>query len=240
MTRRPLLALSLAFGGWLHGADTPAPVPVISTGSTAATAAPTTTLTPGTGISVPIVPTVIESAGPADMVSTATETIFTFRDQVTVTGTNLKLTCDLLVVVAKRTGDPKATLGKQENFKSLLATGNVHLVQAEREATCDRAEVLPGEDKVILTGNPATVRSNDGKYAGSGPEMILERGQQRAVIKAPRFVLPPIKDLGPSNKDKAAPKPGSATSTPSANPAAGDTPPPTITVPSLNPPTSPK
>lgn len=229
MTRRPLLALLLATSGWLHGAETPAPVPVISTGAPASPmAAP-----------IPPVPTVIESAGPADMVSTATETTFTFRDQVTVTGTNLKLTCDLLVVIAKRTGDPKATLGKQENFKSLLATGNVRLVQAEREATCDRAEVLPGEDKVILTGNPATVRSNDGRYAGSGPEMILERGQQRAVIKTPRFVLPPLKDLGPSNKDKAAPKPEAAkppppSPSPEAAPSSG------ITVPSLNPPTSPK
>ncbi len=155
------------------------------------------------------IPTEITSAGPAEMVSTATETIFTFQDQVVVVGTNLKLTCDRLVVVAKRTGDPKATLGKQENFKSLIATGHVRLVQSEREALCDRAEVFPGEDKVILTGSPATVRSNDGRYAGSGPEMILERGQQRAVIKSPRFVLPPLRDLGPG-KDKAKSTPPGA------------------------------
>jgi lipopolysaccharide export system protein LptA len=150
-------------------------------------------------------PTIIESAGPAEMVSTATETTFTFRDQVVVTGTNLKLTCDLLVVIAKRTGDPKATLGKQENFKSLTATGHVTIVQGEREATADRAEVLPGEDKVTLTGNPARVRSLDGRYAGSGPEMVLERGQMRAVIKSPRFVLPPLKDLGPDKDKKTSP-----------------------------------
>jgi hypothetical protein len=174
----------------------------------------------------PLVPTVIESVGPAEMVSTATETIFTFRDQVSVTGTNLKLTCDQLVVVAKRTGDPKATLGKQENFKSLLATGHVRLIQGEREALCDRAEVLPGEDKVILTGNPATVRSKDDRYAGSGPEMILERGQLRAIIKTPRFVLPPLKPLGPNDGPKSA-TPASSSPTNSSAPA---TPPP-ITVP---------
>jgi len=152
------------------------------------------------------IPTVIESAGPGEMVSTATETIFTFRDQVVVTATNLKLTCDNLVVVAKRTGDPKATLGKQENFKSLIATGHVRLVQAEREADCDRAEVLPGEDKVILTGNPASVRSKDGKYNGTGPELVFLRGEQRVLIQRPRFVLPAIKDLGPGkDKGKAAP-----------------------------------
>jgi hypothetical protein len=150
-------------------------------------------------------PTVIESAGPAEMVSTEKESTFTFRDRVVVTGTNLKLTCDLLVVVAKRTGDPKATLGKQENFKSLVATGHVVLVQSEREATADRAEVLPGEDKAILTGNPVRVRTLDGKYEATGPEAVLERGQLRAVIKAPRFVLPPLKDLGPDKDKKTSP-----------------------------------
>lgn len=193
MIRRPLLVLPLLLGACLQAipsarAQPPAPV-----------AAPVTPI-----------PTVIESAGPAEMVSTATETTFTFRDQVVVTATNLRLTCDRLIVVAKRTGDPKATLGKQENFKSLIATGHVHLVQNEREAFCDRAEVLPGDDKVILTGNPATVRSHDGRYAGSGPEMTLLRGEQRAVIKAPRFVLPPIKDLGPGKEKAKAASPSSA------------------------------
>ena len=144
----------------------------------------------------------------------------------------------------KRSGDPKATLGKQENFKSLIATGHVRLVQNDREAICDRAEVLPGEDKVILTGNPATVRSKDGRYAGSGPEMILERGQQRAVIKSPRFVLPPLRDLGPG-KDKskvpapAAPDLKSPSPNPSSGPASGSISVP-ITVPIAPKPASPQ
>jgi lipopolysaccharide export system protein LptA len=159
----------------------------------------------------PPVPTVIESAGPAEMVSTATESTFTFRDKVVVSGNNLKLTCDLLVVVARRTGDPKATLGKQENFKSLVATGNVRLVQGDREATCGRAEVLPGEDKVILRDNPR-VRRLDGSYEATGPEMELLRGEQRAVIRGgSRFVLPPIKDLGPGKKKDDAKKASPAT-----------------------------
>ena len=152
-----------------------------------------TTATPAVPAPPPV-PTIIESAGPAEMVSTATESTFTFRDRVVVTGNNLKLTCDLLVVVARRTGDPKATLGKQDNFKSMLATGHVRLVQNDREATCGRAEVLPGEDKVILTENPK-VRLLDGSYEASGPRMLLLRGERRAVIEGgSRFVLPPIRD----------------------------------------------
>jgi len=71
---------------------------------------------------VPVEPTVIES-GTAEMVSTAKETTFTFGKGVVVTGTNMKLTCDDLVVIVVRTGDPEATIGKPEQFKSLVATG---------------------------------------------------------------------------------------------------------------------
>ncbi|MCX6955586.1 MAG: hypothetical protein NTV51_25860 [Verrucomicrobia bacterium] len=176
--------------------------------------------TPAEPVITPI-PTVIESAGPAEMVSSATETTFTFRDQVVVTATNLRLTCDSLVVVAKRTGDPKATLGKQENFKSLVATGHVRLIQAEREALCDRAVVLPGEDKVILTGDPATVRSKDGRQTGTGPELVFFRGEQRIVVQKPRFVLPELKDLG-VGKSKATPAatPPAGTAAPAESPPA--------------------
>lgn len=186
----------------------------------------------------PAISTVIES-GSAEMVSTEKETIFTFRNGVTVTGTNLKLTCDHLEVIALRTGDPNATFGKQENFKSLIATGKVHIVQSDREATCERAEVFPGDDKVVLTGDPR-VRSVDGQYQATGPKMVLHRGERRAQIIAeagerPRISLPPLKDLGyekekEKKKGPALPAP-SPRATPSEPPAA-----PPITVPLTPPP----
>jgi lipopolysaccharide export system protein LptA len=147
----------------------------------------------------PLQPTIIES-GRAEMISTDKESTFTFRERVSVTATNLTLTCDELVVVARRSGDPAATLGKQENFKSLIATGDVRIVQGDREALCGRAEVFPDEDKVVLTENPR-VRLVDGSYEATGPRMILERGERRAVIEGtpaerPKLVLPPMKDLG--------------------------------------------
>jgi lipopolysaccharide export system protein LptA len=177
----------------------------------------------------PVVPTVIES-GTAEMVSTAKETTFTFGNGVTVSGTNLKMTCENLEVVARRSGDPEATFGKQENFKSLVATGNVRIVQSDREATCERAEVFPDDDKVVLTGNPK-VRSTDGQYQASGPKMVLHRGERRAQIIAeggerPRISLPPLKDLGYEKEKKKAPSKG----TPEAGTPPEPTPPP-ITVP---------
>jgi lipopolysaccharide export system protein LptA len=185
--------------------------------ASAAPAAKAAAATPAT----PPVPTVIES-GAAEMVSTEKETTFTFRNGVKVTATNMTLTCDHLEVVARRSGDPSATFGKQEDFKSLVATGGVRIVQSDREATCDRAEVFPDDDKVVLTGNPV-VRSTDGQYQASGPKMVLHRGERRAQIigeagERPRISLPPLKDLGYEKEQQkkkqakpAPPPPGGAT-----------------------------
>src|SRR4051812_6503505 len=139
--------------------------------------------------------TVIESEGRGEMISTDTETTITFRDNVRVTGTNLKLTCDYLEVVVIRSGDKSATLGKVEKFKSMLATGNVHLVQGDREAACGRAVVLPGEDKVVLTEKPVLVDRDEGRRA-EGKTITLLRAQRQAIIEQPVITAPPIKDLG--------------------------------------------
>src|SRR5690606_11061163 len=119
---------------------------------------------------------------PAETISTDTETIATFRDEVVVKGNNLELYCDFLKVVAIRKGDPTATLGQYGYFKSLVATGNVRIVQGDREATCGRAEVFPGEDRIVLSEHPV-VRSTDDQYVATGPRLVLYRGQRRAVIE---------------------------------------------------------
>ncbi|HEY1109979.1 MAG TPA: LptA/OstA family protein [Opitutaceae bacterium] len=234
-----LAAASLACG--LRAAEKATSIPAAGAAATAPAA--------------PLVDTVIES-GSADMVSTATETTFTFRNGVTVTATNMKLTCDELVVVAKRSGDAAATIGKQDNFKSLIATGNVRLVQGDREAICGRAAVYPGEDKVELTENPV-VRSLKEGWSQSGPKMVLYRGERRAVVEGtaterPRLTLPALKDLGDlgdlgkdAKKKKEAkqePKQEAPTTAPATTPpplvqpSAEETT-PKVTVPGLTPPT---
>ncbi|MEO6246354.1 MAG: LptA/OstA family protein [Opitutaceae bacterium] len=184
----------------------------------------------------PLVPTEIVS-GAAEMISTDKETTFTFSKGVTVTATNLKITCDDLVVISKRSGDPAATIGKQDNFKSLVATGRVHILQNDREAFCERAEVFPGDDKVILSGQPR-VRSLDGQYQASGPKMELLRGERRARIigdgdARPTITLPALKDLGYDkvpDKKKSAPAKTTAT-TPAAEEKTDPASPPKLTVP---------
>jgi lipopolysaccharide export system protein LptA len=191
-------------------------------------------LAPGAEPAAPLVPTEIVS-GSAEMVSTDKETTFTFSKGVTVTATNLKITCDDLVVVSKRSGDPTATIGKQDNFKSLVATGRVHILQNDREAFCDRAEVFPGDDKVILSGKPR-VRSLDGQYQASGPKMELLRGERRARIIGegdvrPTITLPTLKDLGYDKvPDKKKPAPKDATPAAEAE-KSGENSAPKLTVP---------
>ncbi len=166
--------------------------------------------------------TVIECAGLAETTSTENETIATFRDRVVVTASNLKLTCDYLKVVTSRKGDPKAIIGKQSYFKSLIATGHVRLVQSDRIATCGRAEIFPDEDRVVLSRESKTESFPSvtfDKTVMTGPRMILYRGQRRAVVEPEdgvgvRLTGPTIKDLG-FEKLKPAP---SATPAPKSTP----------------------
>ena len=155
-------------------------------------------------------PTVIDSEQ-LDMRSTDTLTTFVFTKKVVVTGTNLKLTCDRLEVISTRKGDPTATIGKLGRFKSLIAEGSVHIIQSDREAACGRAEVLPDDDKIILTDHPVVKDLATGATA-TGPRMVLYRGERRAVIEgadnAPsRIILPAIKDLGFDKDQKPATPP---------------------------------
>ncbi len=177
-------------------------------------------------------PTVIES-GSSEMISTDKETTFILRDRVTVTGTNLKITCDELVVVMRRRGDAKATLGNPQNFKSLVATGKVRILQGDREALSERAEIFPEDDRVVLSGTPEPrVRTLDGQYEATAPVMELVRGERIARLlsldgKRPQFTLPPLKDLG---FDPNAPKPAPKDNAPTV-PAPDASTTPAVTVP---------
>jgi lipopolysaccharide export system protein LptA len=142
-----------------------------------------------------------------DMHSTDTETLSVFTGNVLVTGNDMRITCDRLDVVSTRLGDKTDTVGRQENFKSLIATGHVHIVQGDREASCGRAEVLPREDKVTLTENPE-VKDHGNNTVAIGEPIILLRGERRVLGTNVRITLPPIKDLG---FDKNAPPPAPET-----------------------------
>jgi lipopolysaccharide export system protein LptA len=139
-------------------------------------------------------PTIIESQS-LDMRSSLAETVSVFTGNVVVTGNDLRLTCDRLDVVSVRIGDKSDTIGQQDKFKSLLATGHVHIVQGDREASCGRAEVLPREDKVTLTDNPVVIDHGNNTVA-TGEPLVLLRGERRVTGQNVHITLPPLKDLG--------------------------------------------
>lgn len=145
-------------------------------------------------------PTVILSEK-FDMKSTDEETTSLFEGNVIVTGTNMKLTCDRLEVVALRNkADAAATIGKVERFKSLIATGNVHIVQGDREAACGKAVVLPGDNKITLSDRPVVTDRGVG-WTWTGDELLLLRGERQVRGTNVKIVGPPVKDLG-FDKDK--------------------------------------
>ena len=140
--------------------------------------------------------------------STGTETTSVFEGGVVVTGNNIRINCDKLVVVAARSADQLATIAKPDQFKSLLATGSVRIVQGDREVTCGRAEILPGEDKIVLTEEPV-VFDHSGPWVATGERLILLRSERRIFGDNVKFSGPPVKDLG-FDKAKAMQPPAPA------------------------------
>ncbi len=164
------------------------------------------------------------TADHSEFVTDKAETRFTFygtpQKRVTLTGTNLEIVCDHLEIIAVSAGvksNPGSTVPTLDKFKYLLATGNVRIVQSDREATCGRAEVFPREDKIELTEKPIIIdHSADVTTGGkidhsadktsAGSKITMLRGEQRVLIENTRFEGPEIKDLGP----KATPSAGTS------------------------------
>jgi lipopolysaccharide export system protein LptA len=136
------------------------------------------------------------TADTLDMRSTDKETIAVCVGNVRLTGTNMRIACDRLEIIASRLGDREATIGEFKGFRYLLATGNVHLVQGDREATCGRAEVLPEKEQVILYDNPVVI-DHSSNFTTEGERITFLRGERRLQVLNPKLTAPPVQDLGP-------------------------------------------
>lgn len=137
-----------------------------------------------------------------DMWSEGEETKAICTGKVTVTGTNLLIVCDRLELTATRIGEDSGAVPALDKFRYLLATGNVSITQGTRVATCGRAEVLPLEEKVVLTENPV-VTDNATQFVSAGDRITMLRGQERVLVENPKFTGPPIKDLGFEKKEES-------------------------------------
>jgi lipopolysaccharide export system protein LptA len=168
-----------------------------------------TLLTPARAADAPPAPTELRGDY-LEMTSTDDETLTVVTGNVILTGTNLRITCDRLRVEATRLGDKDATIGTMEKFKYILATGNVHITQGDREATCQRAEVFPREDMVVLTEDPVVIDKSNG-FNGAGEKITLFRGNREIRVDKPRFTGPPVGDMSatatPRKADPTTPTP---------------------------------
>ncbi len=154
----------------------------------------------------PMPNTVIDSDTLDSRQLNATETLSVFTGHVVVTGNDIRMTCNRLEMTTTRLADKAdASVGKPAQFKHLLATGDVHIIQGDREAACGRAEVMPSDNRITLTENPkVTDRGNN--TVATGDKLVLLRGERRVTGTHVRIIGPPVKDLG-FNPASAPPAP---------------------------------
>ncbi len=140
-----------------------------------------------------------------EMIADEEEAHFTFTDNIRVTGNNIVMTCDRLEVISSRPVPDRdeERLGGMGRIRRIVASGRVHVTQEGREATAGRAEVLPDEGVVILTGSPV-IRDSQGEV--SGERIVLYQGLERAVVESSierpaRVILPNLPDLGCPGED---------------------------------------
>lgn len=136
---------------------------------------------------------------------------------VVVTSGDLTIHCDYLraVSVAAK-GTSPADMGGQR-FKYLLATGNVHILQGDLDAVCERAEFLPEEGKMTLTGgasgqpHPVVTNRSSGWVFTADPLVRWRDGSMGGKHFEARG--PSLKSIGLTQpapaKPAEAPKPGS-------------------------------
>ncbi|MDQ8203881.1 LptA/OstA family protein [Pelagicoccus sp. SDUM812003] len=129
---------------------------------------------------------------------------FHFSESVILTATNMLLECDSLEVFAIREAEKAENIGKFGAIQEIIASGNVRIVQEERTATCDKAIVQPNQERIVLTGAPATVQQTGGTITSD--EIVLNRADGRITFDGTknrkiRLLGPAIGDLGFEQKN---------------------------------------
>lgn len=137
--------------------------------------------------------TIITSDGPLTMQNDGVQAHFVFTQNVHLTGTNLEVTCDQLEVFAEQRGETGSAVDRLGSIRLIVASGNVVISQAGRRATAGHVEVLPPEDKIVLTGDPVVT---DTQGTAAGEKITFHRGKQEFEIEKPRLSMRALPNLG--------------------------------------------
>ncbi len=151
--------------------------------------------TPVTPIVVPAVPaaradpeptpplndkTIITSDGGFEVFSSPEQNRFVFYDNVEIRAGDFYARCEKMEVISNRkVRDEDAAVGQIGTIESIVATGDVRITQAGREATCQRAEIYPEKGLAYLKEDPVVL---DGDTRITGYEMILDRNTETVRI----------------------------------------------------------
>lgn len=191
--------------------------------------------TPPASDPAPLTPqNTIVTADRLEMKNTGVESHLIFIGNVHLTGTNLTVSCDRVEIYAEQVPDirdpeKKATIGKIGALTRILALGHVKISQEGRTATAGRAEVMPLEDKIVLTEEPV-VTDTETQVTVSGTRMTFFRGEKAAQVENPQVVGPALPNLGFPRDQKTGDTPGASSPPPDAaapapasesNPASG-------------------
>lgn len=122
---------------------------------------------------------------------------YVFIGNVHITGTNLEITCDRLEIfsVSDEGSDAAAAAPDSGNIRRMLAIGHVVIAQQGRRATCGLAEVLPREEKIVLTEDPVVSDIAAG-VTMKGTRMTAYRGERSMEIENPEVIGPALPNLG--------------------------------------------
>jgi lipopolysaccharide export system protein LptA len=119
----------------------------------------------------------------------------TYHKNVRMKNTSASLTCEELELQFK----PRPSNAAQADLQidRAIATQNVHVIQPTRQATAERAEYVPDEKKITLTGNLAAISDSEkGSTQGirltyfTGDDRILVDGKPGTQAETKRTVRP--------------------------------------------------
>jgi lipopolysaccharide export system protein LptA len=166
----------------------------------------------------------IVTADRLEMKNTGVESHLVFIGNVQLVGTNLTVTCDRVEIYAEqipdvRAPEKKATIGKIGALTRILALGRVKVSQEGRTATAGRAEVMPIEDKIVLSEEPVVV-DTETQVTVSGTRMTFFRGDRYGQIENPQVVGPALPNLGFPREQTPAADAAAPAAPPTSAPAA--------------------
>lgn len=141
-------------------------------------------------------PTVIAS-DKLDLLTNKEGHRFLFAGNVTVEGTDLRVSCDELEILSRPEANATDPIAKVGRISFIVAKGNVNIKQVGRVGTADKATIDVPLGIVTMMGS-AVLEDDRGKVTGE--VIIMERGKRRAEVRGgrgnrPKVELPSLPDL---------------------------------------------